>query len=263
MKVKIVGILICTLVIAAGLSVGTNTLGEVKDQYQETHTDEVWLISATPIWQEFVPDKENIVRVEIKVMQGYGGSPPLALEIHQPYGTSLAYKEVPVGDIPDTPGWVSFDIPDIPLNPGETYYIGVVYKGAGEYAVAGAGGNPYTKGESDRGPMWDWCFRTFAEDPSKDLEVEVRGGIGVTVLVRNTGMTDLTNIAYTITLNGFVLFQEKYGGTIPDLPSGYLRQVGSGFLLAIGPGSVTVTVGDITTEIDALFLGPFVFLTTP
>lgn len=261
MKIKVAGILISTLVIIAGLSVATNTFSEVKDQYQELHTYEFWLVSSTPIWQEFVPTKNNIVRAEIKVMQGYGGSPPLTLEIHKPYGTSLASIDVPVGDIPDTPGWVSFDIPDIPLNPGETYYIGVVYKGSGEYAVCGAGGNPYTEGESDRGPMWDWCFRTFAdEDVSPDLTVQVNGGFGVNVVIRNVGTTDASNIAYTITLSGIVLYQQNYGEVISSIPAGGVITVSSGFIFAFGNGQVSVSVGDINLVKDAYFFGPFALI---
>ena len=262
MKIKIVGILICTLVIIAGFSAGNITLSEVKDQYQETTTDQVWLISSTPIWQEFVPTKNNIVRVEVKVMQGYGGSPPLTLEIHKPYGTSLASKDVPVGDIPTTPGWVSFDIPDIPVNPGEKYYIGVVYKGSGEYAACGATGNPYTKGESDRGPMWDWCFRTFADEgASPDLTVQVNGGFGVTLVIRNVGTIDATNIAYTITLSGLVLYQQNFGDVISSIPAGGVTTVSSGLVFAFSNGNVLVSVGDIDIVKPAYFFGPFVFLT--
>jgi PKD domain-containing protein len=170
MNKKILGILVVMLLIATAVlpivsssKIANVSMVEVKDQYQETNDDCFWLSSAVSIWQEFVPTYNKLVRVEIMAMQGYGDSPPLAMEIHQPLGHLLSYKEVPVALIPNSPGWVSFDISDINVNPGNKYYIMVYYTGAGEYACCGAYGNKYIQGDSDRGGGWDWCFRTFAE----------------------------------------------------------------------------------------------------
>jgi hypothetical protein len=109
--------------------------------------------------------------------------------------------------------------------------------------------------------MWDWCFRTFAEeDVSPDLTVQVNGGFGVNVVVRNVGTTDAINIPYTITLSGIVLYQENYGEIMSSIPAGGVITVSSGFVFAFGNGDVTVSVGDIEIVKNAYFFGPFVLI---
>lgn len=164
-------IIISIIIFAATLSpISTSTniiekplLWEEKDQYQEYSDECVWLQDGIAEWQEFTPSKENLVRVEVRIMKAYSGSPPLILEIHKQLGTYLTRKELLPGAIPDLPGWVSFDFPDILVTPGDIYYIVLIFHGSGEYAWWGSWGNPYPKGISSRNTDWDYCFRTYAE----------------------------------------------------------------------------------------------------
>ena len=91
-------------------------------------------------------------------------SPDITLSIEKPLGTSLSSKTLPVSAINSgTCDWVTFDIPDINLIVGATYYIVISYPPGGEYGWCGAWGNPYASGVSDVDPDWDYTFRTIVE----------------------------------------------------------------------------------------------------
>jgi len=136
-------------------------LSEVMDQRQERDD------GSMPIqymeWQEFTPVAKKILRVEVKIKSTVGETTLIRLSIEQPLGTVLSSKELPSSEIPNTPDWVSFDIPDIKLNPGKIYYIVLSTSPNSYYSWCGASNNPYTNGVSSRGSDWDWCFRTYVD----------------------------------------------------------------------------------------------------
>ena len=121
MSRKIIGILVVTL-LAATVTLPIVSAGPNLDQSQEK-CDETYYISSSD-WQEFIPTMKILVEVEVKVAQWYGGSPDLKLSIEQPLGTILTFKELPASAIPSpTAGWVTFDVPDVTLIPGQKYFI--------------------------------------------------------------------------------------------------------------------------------------------
>jgi hypothetical protein len=87
------------------------------------------------------------------------------------------------------------------------------------------------------------------------FEVTVKGGIGVSAVIKNTGASELTNIAWSITLQGgFLLKANHTSGTILSLPSG-----GSATkklsVLGFGKTTIIVTVnGAPTTKQGFIFL---------
>ena len=166
MKNKIVGILIVTLLIATATfpMVGSvnefnaSMNGEVLDQHQDWSDECIYFSSE---WQEFIPTMQKHIRVEVKIVQWFGGSSNLKLTIEKPLGTVLTSKELPASSIP--PGicdWVSFDIPDIALTPGTNYYIVLTAPPGSEYGWGIAFNGPYLPGKSSVWPA-DWCFRTY------------------------------------------------------------------------------------------------------
>ncbi len=172
MKTKIVGIFVCTLLIATvlpaigmidnGISPQTlsETLQGVLDQSQERDDECIWFDDA---WQEFVPVGKNLLHVEVKIKQGYEDSPDLIMYIEDSLGSPLVSLNMQATDIPDVCDWVVFDIDDVELVPGDTYKIHLKYDPGGEYAWCGANGDPYPAGDSDIGAQWDWCFRTYVD----------------------------------------------------------------------------------------------------
>jgi len=284
MKMKILGILVCTLMIAATALpvVGTinhsvnnkgntsfeiSSMVEVMDQFQENCSDCEFF--ANYAWQQFVPTMVMLTRVEVSVAQWFGGSPDLTLSIERPLGYTLTSKSLPVTAIPDSYcDWVSFDVPNYMLTPGNTYYIVLSYPPGGEYGWCGTYGNPYPRGESNKDPDWDCCFRTFADETQQpDIEIEIRYVPSYGANVRNNGTTTVENINWCINCNrtlfgyGLVIKGKETTGTIESLAPGETESVDANvFGLAIVEGVATagnasdkdafVLIGNILIDIS-------------
>jgi C1A family cysteine protease len=94
-----------------------------------------------------------------------------------------------------------------------------------------------------------------------ELQVEISGGAGVTVGVKNNGNRDLSDLEWSIELDGFVLMQRNREGSISSLPAGGEISFSSGLLFGVGPGSLKVSVGDIVRVTSVFMLGPLVLMT--
>jgi hypothetical protein len=169
MNKKIVGILIClllTLTSIVPLSGETNNLGlllsgEVLDQKQEKSDD---CLVIHDEWQEFKPTMNNLVRVEVKAAQWHNSSINCKLTIEKPLGNVLTQKSLPCGAFQyGVCGWVSFNVPDISLISGQSYFIRLVGTNGSDYGWSIGWSNPYSQGGSSKSGG-DWCFRTFAEE---------------------------------------------------------------------------------------------------
>lgn len=271
MKKKILGILVCMLLLATGLSImGTVAgdepcvIGEMKDQYQENFDKIGWLESGVKFWQEFVPTISKHTRAEVYIGCYYGGSPPLKLSIEKPLGSVLTFKELPASTIPlNTEDWVSFDFPDVNLIPGEKHFLVLYYEGAGEYAWGGAHGDPYPQGDSIGGPGWDFCFKTFVEEIELEVEIQSGFGMGVTAVITNAGTTAITEeLECTITIDAslMILGEETIKQTPQPIPPGNTVEVNTGFILGFGPAVITAEVSGFENNAPGLVLGPFVYV---
>jgi len=160
MKKKIVGILLMTLLIAT-ITLPTVSAQPHIDQFQDI-CDETYFIFDYH-WQEFVPDMRILEKVDVKVCHWFSGSPDMKMTIEQPFGTVLSTKEVSTVFIPEgTAGWVTFDVPNIPLTPGTKYYIRITAPSGSEYGWCAGYGDPYPKGDSSMLPDCDdFCFKTW------------------------------------------------------------------------------------------------------
>ena len=167
MKKKILCIFLMMLLIGTivfpivnSSNVGNNSnLGEVLDQHSEW-SDECKYFSEDE-WQEFIPTMVTLTRIEVKIVQWFGGSPNIKLTIEKPLGSVLSSKELPVSAIPSgSCDWVSFDIPDINLVPGNNYFIKLYAPLGSEYGWGYSANGLYPNGTSSIWPA-DWCFRTF------------------------------------------------------------------------------------------------------
>ncbi|RLF33588.1 MAG: hypothetical protein DRN07_02215 [Thermoplasmata archaeon] len=93
-----------------------------------------------------------------------------------------------------------------------------------------------------------------------DMHLEVSGGLGIAVTVKNNGEKEISNLPWSIELSGLVLVQQNREGIIPSIPAGGEVTVESGFVLGFGPGSLKVTVGDIGEEAEIFMMGPLVII---
>jgi hypothetical protein len=70
----------------------------------------------------------------------------------------------------------------------------------------------------------------------------------------------MSNLAWSIDLQGTVFFQQQSEGTITSLPAGGAISVDTGFILGLGPAQVTVTAADSQRTADLMLLGPIVMI---
>jgi hypothetical protein len=165
---KILGILIMTLLIATAshsvignftIKNTTSSFAEVLDQSQ-TWEDDCFYIYGNE-WQQFIPTLGNLNRIELKVGQFYGGSPDLIVSVESPLGNVLTSMTMSPSNLPsNTCDWISFNLPDISLTPGDDYRIRVTAPPGSEYAWGIAYNNLYLPGVSSQFPA-DFCFKTY------------------------------------------------------------------------------------------------------
>jgi len=148
---------------------------EQLDQYQETYDHDLYLYSVRWGAQSFKPTVNTLTRIELYLSKS--GNPPdnLVIEIHSGTisGPIITSTTVSPSSIDHSYSWVSIDIPDVSVTPGDSYFI-VIHTLSGDNSNAYKWGfttsNPYPDGNlwfsSDRGQHWseytyDTCFRTY------------------------------------------------------------------------------------------------------
>jgi len=205
MKKKIVGIFVCTLLIATTYPVFSIEMNNevisnkaspdylpVKwkglDQVQDINCGHGFFIGPPVLGaQEFKPSKDKLIGIELWIYRWM--EPPSDLEITVSIRDSLNGSDLTVttvsADQIETEEWVLFDFDDITVTPGNTYYI--ICSGGGSIEIGcfcwyfGIN-NPYKNGIAwrswDDGANWsdleDWnpeypqidlCFKTYHSKP--------------------------------------------------------------------------------------------------
>ncbi|MBN2599074.1 MAG: hypothetical protein JXA75_00935, partial [Candidatus Thermoplasmatota archaeon] len=78
------------------------------------------------------------------------------------------------------------------------------------------------------------------QHPGPSITIRVKGGIGISLTITNTGSTTLTNLDWTIRLDGGLLVIGKTtSGTIATLPAGESSSV-QHYVLGVGKTDITV-----------------------
>jgi hypothetical protein len=82
--------------------------------------------------------------------------------------------------------------------------------------------------------------------PPPQLNLEVTGGLGVTVTITNSGLGDAIGVPWEITVKGGILgrIDKTVNGTI-DIPVGGSKTVETGMLFGLGPITITAKVADV------------------
>ncbi len=94
-----------------------------------------------------------------------------------------------------------------------------------------------------------------------ELEIELIPGPGITMIIRNIGDADCTNVKWSITFDsGFILLPRETSGIILCIPPGENVTVSSGWILGFGKTIITISVesaegSSVTAEQEA-----FIFL---
>jgi hypothetical protein len=86
----------------------------------------------------------------------------------------------------------------------------------------------------------------------------IKGGLGVSVTLHNNINESLSNVTWTINLNGgLILHSQGTNGVIPNIPAGQDTTIKSGFILGFGRITITVSAIEATKTANGLLIGPF------
>ncbi len=98
----------------------------------------------------------------------------------------------------------------------------------------------------------------FNNNNVQSVEITINGGFGVSAIVKNTGATDLTNIDWSITFDGaLIFFGQTKTGTIPSLAVGQSVTV-KDFVIGFGETGIAVSVGAEEASATATVIVVFV-----
>ena len=263
---------------------GINTIifNDELDQSQTNIDQWIYMESNTHLAQSFVPQLTNLTRVELLLTKdpGYPPSSPFELAIRDNLtGINLAHKSVNPEQIPIYPysDWIEFDFDDISMTTGQSYYI-IAYTNDDEgYMWGSAEDNPYLYGmmfySTDGGYNWnglpasfDACFKTYGYGgggPDTTLEIEITGGFGAHVVIRNVGDYDAIDVEWSVNITGGILgrIDHHFGGTIGILPAGNETTIEiSSLIVGLGPIEIAVTADASNAEPVIETKNGFIFL---
>jgi peptide/nickel transport system substrate-binding protein len=101
---------------------------------------------------------------------------------------------------------------------------------------------------------------TYTETLDSLKIITLKGGLGVSAVIKNTGTIHIYDVGWSIEFGDAVKIGNYSSGTISEIWAGYESKIRSGFVFGIGSGSVTVAVGDFSIVQNYIMIGPFVFL---
>ncbi len=82
---------------------------------------------------------------------------------------------------------------------------------------------------------------------------------GVSVQIKNVGAGDATNVDWSISLDGKMVFLGKETtGTFTKIVPGFGPRAKTGFVFGFGRVDILVTVGDVEKTATGTLLGPFI-----
>jgi hypothetical protein len=172
----------CPVSISSSAGSGTFTVyltviaaTEALDQQQTQYNNNFALYTTRWGGQSFIPTVSTLTRVELYMRKT--GSPPtdVVLSIRSSIsGADLVSISKPASAISTTNSWVEFDFTDLPVTPGNTYYL-VLKTTSGTstncYYWGYGTGSPYANGalwySATGGSSWtqyptnDFCFKTY------------------------------------------------------------------------------------------------------
>lgn len=184
-------------------------------------------IGPGPLWgfanyilaQSFTPTKNLLTKIELMVGRNSTTTYDITVAIRDDLnGSDLSSKSLPSSEIiVENFSWAEFDIPDLMVTPGDTYYIVVsTVNVTDNWYVWGfyTNGSIYPNGTVyysiddeatwEEEPGGDTTFRTYGTDATL-LNLSITGGIGVSVSAKNDGLINADNVKTEISIQGGIL----------------------------------------------------------
>jgi len=91
------------------------------------------------------------------------------------------------------------------------------------------------------------------------LDIEIKGGFGITILIKNTGNETLYNLEFGIDMDGLVFMGRHTEGETSSLPPGLSIEIHL-FVFGIGSATIRVWVGETYKTANLFIIGPLVMV---
>jgi hypothetical protein len=101
------------------------------------------------------------------------------------------------------------------------------------------------KAKDIHGAQTSWSNPFEMTIASPELGIEIKGGIGISVTIRNTGDASATNISWNITIEGGFVVPSQKTGTIPIITTDGQSKI---HITVFGFGKKTITVSLMSNE---------------
>jgi len=221
--------------------------------------------------QSFKPTLPILTRIKLYLGQTSEAICDLIVSIREDMdGNDIVSVSISPEEIPEYPDhdWIEFDLPDISVDVGETYYIvarsncnyyNFTYYWLSNVEDVYPNGEHWVNNSPDlwRPSVGDSCFETYGFGDS--LEVEINGGFRISANIINNGTATASDINWSIDLEGgLILAGEHTEGVIDELAPEATKTIRQSTLYGIGMTTITVTAGDATKQATGFILGPFV-----
>jgi hypothetical protein len=219
--------------------------------------------------QSFKPNLSTLTRIKLFLGQTSEAICDLIISIREDInGTDIVSVSISPEEIPLYPDhdWIEFDLPDISVNVGETYYIvarcDCNYFNFTYYWLSNVD-DTYPNGEhwvNNSPDLWrpsigDSCFETYGF--GNNLEVEINGGFRVSADITNKGTAAAYDVNWSIDLDGgLILAGGHTEDVINELAPGDSKTIRQTVLYGIGRTTITVTAGDAIKRATGFILGP-------
>jgi hypothetical protein len=230
--------------------------------------------------QSFIPQLEVLTRVQFLMACNTSTSQPCVLAVRDNLtGSNLAVTQLAPSEFPvvnDTPtqdqlAWVTFNIDDIWVNSGQTYYL-VLYTTnltGNYYWVAVNETNIYPNGTGflsiDQGVTWteiadaDGCFQTYGLHETF-LQITPSSGLGLSFIIKNVGNYTAWDVTVSLTIDGgLVVFGKSFSTVKSEIPPGGQIIFQPGFILGFGKVIISLRVSaanvkEISSQTNAIVL---------
>jgi len=221
--------------------------------------------------QSFKPTLPILTRIKLFLGQTSEAICDLIVSIREDMdGNDIVSVSISPEEIPEYPDydWIEFDLPDISVDVGETYYIvarcncnyfNFTYYWLSNVEDVYPNGEHWVNNSPDlwRPSVGDSCFETYGF--GSGLELGINGGFRVSAVIKNNGTASANNVNWSIDLDGgLILVGSHTEGVIGELAPGATTTIRQTTLYGIGKTTITVTVGDATEQATGFILGPLV-----